>query len=180
MNGTDGGIAIAVDGSNNVIVTGPSDGGAGSSWITRRSSIPARGSRSGPTATTGRRTPWRESTPWWWTAPNNVIVTGSSSGGFESGFDYATIKYSSAGEALWTNRYTGVGNYSDDAVTVTVDRNNDVIVTGSSFSSQVMMSSDFATIRYSSAGVPLSTAFTTGRRTALTCPPPWRWTAITT
>ena len=33
---------------------------------------------------------------------NSVIVTGCSFGG-ESGNDYATIKYSSRGVALWTN-----------------------------------------------------------------------------
>ena len=39
---------------------------------------------------------------------NNVIVTGYSTGS-GSGYDYATIKYSSAGVPLWTNRYNGPG-----------------------------------------------------------------------
>ena len=40
---------------------------------------------------------------------NNVIVTGF---GFVSGVvrDYVTIKYSSAGAPIWTNRYNGLGN----------------------------------------------------------------------
>ena len=44
--------------------------------------------------------------------------------------DYATIKYSSAGMPLWTNRYNGPGNGDDEANAVAVDGNNDVIVTG--------------------------------------------------
>ena len=43
---------------------------------------------------------------------NNVIVTGYSAGN-GSGYDYATIKYSSAGVPLWTNRYNGPGNGDD-------------------------------------------------------------------
>ena len=44
----------------------------------------------------------------------NVFVTGYSrgSGGDD---DYATIAYSSAGVALWTNRYNGPGNGDDEA-----------------------------------------------------------------
>ena len=40
---------------------------------------------------------------------NNVIVTGTSARS-GSGDDYATIKYSSDGVALWTNRYNGQAN----------------------------------------------------------------------
>jgi hypothetical protein len=43
---------------------------------------------------------------------SNVIVTGYSPG-VGSGYDYATIKYSSAGVSLWTNRYNGPGNGDD-------------------------------------------------------------------
>ena len=39
---------------------------------------------------------------------NNVIVTGFSPG--SGGNNYTTIKYSSAGVPLWTNRYDGPGN----------------------------------------------------------------------
>ena len=40
---------------------------------------------------------------------NNVIVTGTSTGS-GSGYDYATIKYSSAVTPLWTNRFNGPAN----------------------------------------------------------------------
>ena len=45
---------------------------------------------------------------------NNVIVTGYSDGSSDSYYDYATIKYSSAGVPLWTNRYNGPGNGDDE------------------------------------------------------------------
>jgi hypothetical protein len=84
---------------------------------------------------------------------SNVIVTGYSTGS-GSGYDYATIKYSSAGVPLWTNRYNGPGNASDCACALAVDGGNNVIVTGSSGPAG---SSNYMTIKYSSAGAPLWT-----------------------
>src|ERR1035437_8331892 len=54
---------------------------------------------------------------------NNVIVTGAST---DSGRwrDFATIKYSSAGVPLWTNRYTGELNGTDAATALAVDGSN--------------------------------------------------------
>ena len=86
---------------------------------------------------------------------NNVIVTGRSQASSCGYPDYATIKYSSAGVPLWTNRYNGPGNGGDYATAVAVDGSNNVIVTGYSQGSGT--SYDYATIKYSSAGVPLWT-----------------------
>jgi hypothetical protein len=82
---------------------------------------------------------------------NNVIVTG------DFGFNYATLKYSSAGVPLWTNCYNGPGNYYNRASAVAVDASNSVIVTGSSYGSGASFNYDYATLKYSSAGVPLWT-----------------------
>jgi hypothetical protein len=84
----------------------------------------------------------------------NVYVTGISldSG---SGYDYATVAYSSAGVPLWTNRYNGPGNGDDGGSAVAVDSNGNVIVTGRTYSGS--SSNDYATIAYSSAGVALWT-----------------------
>jgi hypothetical protein len=87
---------------------------------------------------------------------NDVVVTGQSQGSDSSTADYATIKYSSGGEPLWTNRYNGPSNDTDSARAVAVDGNNDVIVTGSSTGSGTY-DFDYTTIKYSSAGVPLWT-----------------------
>ncbi len=86
---------------------------------------------------------------------SNVIVTGTSDGGLGSYSDYATIKYSSDGVPLWTNRYNGPGNYTDQARAVAVDSSNNVIVTG--VSDGGVSGADYATIKYSSEGVPLWT-----------------------
>ena len=84
----------------------------------------------------------------------NVYVTGRSWGAFSLD-DYATIAYSSAGVPLWTNRYNGPGNGIDQGAGLAVDANRNVYVTGVSDGSHG--DRDYATIAYSSAGVPLWT-----------------------
>ena len=84
----------------------------------------------------------------------NVYVTGYSFGS-GSGNDYATIAYSSAGLPLWTNRYNGPGNGDDSASGIVVGSNGNVYVTG--VSQNVSGYNDYATIAYSSAGLPLWT-----------------------
>jgi hypothetical protein len=83
----------------------------------------------------------------------NVFVTGQS-GGTNGDFDYATVAYSNTGEPLWTNRYNGPGNGDDIPCAIAVDSNGNVFVTGESVGAQF---SDYATIKYSGAGVPLWT-----------------------
>ncbi len=58
-------------------------------------------------------------------ASGNVYVAGSS---YSSGInvDYATIKYSSAGVPLWTNRYSGPANGEDYSYGVAADSSNNV------------------------------------------------------
>ncbi|HEY6169839.1 MAG TPA: SBBP repeat-containing protein, partial [Verrucomicrobiae bacterium] len=85
-------------------------------------------------------------------ASGNVFVTGVSGGTY---YDYLTIKYSGAGVPLWTNRYNGPGDYDDFAYAIAVDGSGNVFVTGYSFGNG--SSADYATIKYSGAGVPLWT-----------------------
>ena len=85
----------------------------------------------------------------------NVFVTGfTTSSSFT--FEYATIKYSSAGTALWTNYYNGLPNGSAQAYALAVDVTGNVLVTGQAYDS-AFVNSDYATIKYSGAGVPLWT-----------------------
>ena len=130
------------------------DAAAGAPTISRRSSIRAPASRSGPTATPERCTGENQPCAVAVDGSNNVIVTGVFAGPGGYAYDYATIKYSSAGVPLWTNRYNGPGNGDDYARAVAVDASNNVIVTGSSGTAG---STNYATIKYSSAGVPLWT-----------------------
>jgi hypothetical protein len=92
----------------------------------------------------------------------NVVVTGySDSNGFNTNCDYATIKYSSAGVPLWTNRYAGSGGLSDVPAAIAADHNDNVFVTGSSYvqgsPTYHGTSYRYATVAYSSGGVPLWT-----------------------
>ena len=150
-NSDDQASAMAVDGSNNVIVTGYTYlNSTNTDYVTIKYS-----SAGVPLWTNRYNGPGNGEDDAWAVAvdgSNNVIVTGQSYGSSSSS-DYATIKYSSGGVPLWTNRYNGPGNGLDYAYAVAMDSSNNVIVTGRSLGSSV----DYATIKYSSAGVPLWT-----------------------
>jgi len=62
-------------------------------------------------------------------ANGDVYVTGGSSSGYDN-FDYATLKYSSAGVPLWTNRYNGPANRGDSGRAIAVGPSGDVYVSG--------------------------------------------------
>lgn len=80
----------------------------------------------------------------------NVYVTGGSTGA--NGFDYVTIKYSPAGDSLWVRKYNFIsGNSSDDASSIAVDNSGNIYVTGTSWGGS--SNYDYATIKYNSMGV---------------------------
>ena len=83
-------------------------------------------------------------------ALGNVYVTGYSMG---SGtyYDYATIKYNSAGQELWARRYDAENRY-DSAYALAIDDLGNVFVTGESIRSD---GEDYATIKYDSNGEQL-------------------------
>jgi hypothetical protein len=82
----------------------------------------------------------------------NVYVTGRSSQNtsYPYNFDYATVKYDSAGDELWTRRYNGPGNDDDVARALALDSSGNAYVTGTSWGSGT--GSDIATIKYSPDG----------------------------
>ncbi len=70
----------------------------------------------------------------------DVLVTGTSNQ------DFATVKYSGAtGAQLWVERYNGPSG-SDDAQALTIDSQDNVIVTGRSFSPSANF--DYVTVKY--------------------------------
>jgi beta-propeller repeat-containing protein len=147
-NGEDDAVAIATDGSGNVYVTGQSlDSGTGfdyatikydsagqEQWVARYNG-PPNGSDTAKGVAVD--------------TSGNVYVTGRSlgSGGY---FDYATVKYDSAGQEQWVARYNGPGNGHDDAEAIAVDSSGNVYVTGGSAGSDGL--ADYATVKYNSAG----------------------------
>ncbi len=83
----------------------------------------------------------------------NVFVTGSSHNG--SSDDCATIAYTGSGLPLWTNRFDGVANKTDQLTAVAVGPDGTVFISGGSLG--ISNRHDYATIAYSSVGVPLWT-----------------------
>jgi hypothetical protein len=143
---TDYANAIAVDGSNNVYVTGRSHGGGAyddddfttiryypngdTVWV-RRYNGPANSYDYANGITIDDF--------------GNIYVTGCSYGSGTAG-DYATIKYYPDGDTAWVRRYDGPGNSGDGASAIAVDGSGNVFVTGNSYGSGT--GPDYATIKY--------------------------------
>lgn len=79
----------------------------------------------------------------------NVYVT-SRSIGTNTNYDYLTIKYNPNGDTLWTRRFNGIANKSDEPVVIKVDNQGNVYVTGKT--ERVNGSFDIATVKYDSIG----------------------------
>ncbi len=165
-NGTDYAVAIAVDGAGNVYVTGQSDAAgtverdwatikynsAGDTLWVRRYNGPGNGfDIARAIAVDGA---------------GNVYVTGYTFGS-GTGYDYATIKYNSAGDTLWVRRYNGPGNGYDFALALAVDGMGNVYVTGYGHGSGTGY--DYATIKYNSAGDSLWVARYNGPGNGVDC-----------
>jgi len=142
--------AIAVDGSGNVYVTGSSKGvGNASDYATIKYN--SAGQEQWVARYNGPANVWNDqATAIAIDGLGNVYVTGSSqaSGG---NYDYATIKYNSAGQEQWVARYVGPSNRgAEHATAIAVDGSGNVYVTGESFGSGTRF--DYATVKYDSAG----------------------------
>lgn len=75
----------------------------------------------------------------------NVYVTGTSMGSGTAG-DYVTVKYKPTGDTAWVRRYDGPVSAWDCARAIAVDDSGYVYVTGISFGSGT--GGDYATIKY--------------------------------
>ena len=75
----------------------------------------------------------------------NVYVTGGS-GGSDTLWGYATIKYYPSGDTDWVRRYDGPGGPDVHATAIFVDHSGNVYATGTSYNPQTNY--DYATIKY--------------------------------
>lgn len=82
----------------------------------------------------------------------DVYITGYSDSG--DNLDYFTIKYDSAGNQIWSSRYIGNGNISENRPhDIAIDNKGFVYVTGESSSSLSSPNLDsYATIKYNQSG----------------------------
>jgi hypothetical protein len=156
-NGVDFPRGIAVDHNGNVVVTGDSRGGS-PDYTTIKYSV------NGPALWTNRYNgtlnTTDEPTGLAIDGNNNVIVTGGSFGfhptfGYSTGLDYATLKYSSAGNGLWTNRHAwGSGVTSDDVATdIALDNNGNIFVTGFTKGVGGTQDYEYGTVKYTASGI---------------------------
>lgn len=153
--GDDRATSIAVDGQNNPVITGYSedlillsnydyatikyDQNGIQQWVRRYNGSGNNEDRANAIAVDNS---------------NNVFVTGYTRNGLLGGnYDYATIKYNSAGTQQWVSIYNGPGgNNIDKSYAIVVDNSGEIIVTGESQSSSSPNSEDYATVKYNTNG----------------------------
>jgi uncharacterized delta-60 repeat protein len=145
-----GGAAIAVDTSGNIYVTGRNNDSSNNS----SDYATIKYNSSGDTMWARRyhglySTGWDEAIALAIDNNGDVYVTGRSCAS-GTDYDYATIKYNSAGDTMWVRRYNGPGNGEDCATGIVVDNSGNVYVTGYSKGNGTY--SDYATIKYSGSG----------------------------
>lgn len=147
--GYDAGRALAVDSSGNVVVAG----------VLISGSVTIKCSGAGATL-------WTKETPG--SSPLNAVAVDSGGNVFVTGDRFVTVAYSSAGALLWTNGFSELGNRDDTPYALAVDGSGNVFVTGSSVSESSGVSTvDYATVAYSSTGVPLWTNRYNGTQNAI-------------
>jgi hypothetical protein len=146
-SGGDSANAIAVDGSGDVYVTGDSwTSGVSSSTIKYNSAGQLQWVARHDQADFGARALAVDSF-------SNVYVTGQIQDP-NAPAHYGTIKYNSAGQQQWVRRYEGLSPHGyDRAAAIAVDGASNVYVTGRSSGAGIIGYPDYATIKYSSAGV---------------------------
>lgn len=148
-NYTDVGVAIAVDGSGNVYVTGMSHGsGTGRDYATIK--YYSDGDTAWVRRYDGLASGLDEATAIAVDGSGNVYVTGFSDPSGSYDYDYVTIKYDSDGDTAWLRSYNGPADHRDIANALTVDASGYVYVTGEGRDSTT--DENYATIKYDSDG----------------------------
>lgn len=141
-------IAIALDNTGGVYVTGNSSSSNGYDYATVRYDA-ITGEESWARQYNGPDSREDKATAIAVDNAGGVYVTGTSLSGTTS-YDYATVRYdASTGKQSWARRYDGPGSTASDfASALTADNTGGVFVTGRSYGSTGL---DYATIRYEAA-----------------------------
>ncbi len=146
-NSTDEAVAIAADRSGNVIVTG-SSWGSGTYQDYATVKYNAAGTQQWAARYNGTASGPDNAYAITVDTAGNIYVTGRSSGMVD--YDYATVKYNSAGAEQWARQYNGPGDSYDEAYAVAVDPSGNTVVTGRSLG--LSGGEDYATVKYTAAG----------------------------
>jgi len=149
ISGQDWPCAIALDSSGNVYVTGFSVGtGTGSDYAT------IKYDGSGVQQWVRRYDDHGDGDDWASAmaidSAGNIYVTGQSAGSYITGFDCATVKYSSAGVEQWAARYSGPVTGEDKSFAIAVDPLQNVYISGYSMGSETGF--DYITVKSNSSG----------------------------
>ncbi|HXJ57964.1 MAG TPA: PQQ-binding-like beta-propeller repeat protein [Verrucomicrobiae bacterium] len=144
VNGYDEALAVAVDGSGNVIVTGSSSSTGFEDYYTAKYAA-ADGALLWEKRYNGPGSDEDDAFAVAVDGSGNVVVTGQSYR-VGSSYDYYTAKYAAAdGGLLWEQRYNGPANGGDVATALAVDRGGNVVVTGQSYNGT---NADYYTAKY--------------------------------
>jgi uncharacterized delta-60 repeat protein len=136
--------AMKIDSAGNVYITGRSNYGAGSDFLTAK--YDASGNELWRAMANGAGNNIDQPYALAIDANGNVFVTGDSYNGGHSGM--LTVKYNASGVEQWRMVATDGVGASVSARALVVDSAGDVIVTGLSYTG-----SDFLTVKYNAAGV---------------------------
>lgn len=153
-NGDDLAYAIALDNTGNVLVTGSSQSGEQTDYLTVKYDNNDNGKELWRATVDGAAHGDDRAYAIAVDAAGNVVVTGES---FVSNnnYDYLTVKYSPAGDQQWRMPMSGAIGGNDRAVALCVDAvSGDAVVTGFSFNNS---NYDYVTVKYLAVGATLWT-----------------------
>ena len=149
-NGDDVAVGLGIDNAANVYVAGYSRGsGTGDDYATIK--YDSSGTQKWVNTYNGPANGSDHTSAIAVDGAGNSFVTGSSLGS-GTGYDYATIKYTTAGTQSWVQRYNGAFNGDDFASGITLDPFGSVYVTGSSVDASAIFFNE-VTVTYSGTGI---------------------------
>jgi uncharacterized delta-60 repeat protein len=150
-NGYDAALAVAVDATGNVYVTGTSTAKNGLTDCTTIK-YDTNGNQQWAEIYDGLASGTDYGNSIAVDDSGNVYVTGSSEG-TETNRDYLTLKYDSPGQQQWVSTYSSPGSNLDEGRSVGLDDSGNVYVTGVlAYSEGKSSTDDWGTIKYDSSG----------------------------